>query len=269
MLSKAQFLLFDEKKRKGKTYLMKIDTQTGSIKDEVYLNILSSELKQNNEIKNKILIENLKDNDAVSFAYASSVLNIKSMIVTEEETRKNLELINLFGSTVLNVKEKVKKELINKMLVENMSLTTLSLDNYKRQEKFHENVTGKLIVDYLVGNIDIIIIPMYSSSMAMGISEYIKYINEYVKIVGVTTIASKLSSSIYNDYNLDEVINVEEDEMNEELRVQAKKGLLLGKESLSAIVAYRKIKEKYNISTKNVVIIASDTFFRYNDWKNI
>ena len=57
--------------------------------------------------------------------------------------------------------------------------------------------------------------------------------------------------------------------MNEELRVQAKKGLLLGKESLSAIVAYRKIKEKYNISTKNVVIIASDTFFRYNDWKNI
>ena len=40
MLSKAQFLLFDEKKRKGKTYLMKIDTQTGSIKDEVYLNIL-------------------------------------------------------------------------------------------------------------------------------------------------------------------------------------------------------------------------------------
>lgn len=269
MLSKAQFLLFDEKKRKGKTYLMKIDTQTGSIKDEVYLNILSSELKQNNEIKNKILIENLKDNDAVSFAYAASVLNIKSMIVTEEETRKNLELINLFGSTVLNVKEKVKKKLINKMLVENMSLTTLSLDNYKRQEKFHENVTGKLIVDYLVGNIDIIIIPMYSSSMAMGISEYIKYINEYVKIVGVTTIASKLSSSIYNDYNLDEVINVEEDEMNEELRVQAKKGLLLGKESLSAIVAYRKIKEKYNISTKNVVIIASDTFFRYNDWKNI
>jgi cysteine synthase A len=260
----------------------------GSHKDRIAYYMLKEAIEKGKLKKGSYVIEVSSGNTALSLAWMSARLGLKTIFIVEYEiSPAKIALLKLLNSKVLRIKSNLKKDLrVLKAKELEKKLGGLYINQFSNEANFkaHYETTAKEIVEQLKKRIDAFVMGIGTGGTIAGVSKYLKEkIGKKVFTVGVVPkgssiihgekksderiegLAKDIIPEIFVKYKnyIDEIVEVrEKDAIDTVKKLASKEGLFVGPSTGANVFVALKIAKELGPG-KNVVTIAADSLLRY------
>lgn len=263
----------------------------GSHKDRIAYYMLKEAVKKGILKKNAYVIEVSSGNTALSLAWMSARLGLRTAFIVEEGiSEAKVAVLDLLGADVIRVRlddlEGEDPRFTKAIELEN-KLGGVFINQFSNQANFraHYETTAREIVDQMNREVHAFIMGIGTSGTIAGVGKYLKEeIGKNVPIIGIVPKGSALLHGkasgqdriegltkhiipdIYASYKryIDKVVQLGEKETIGMVKSLAREeGLLVGPSTGAAVTTAIEMAEELG-PEKKIVTVAADSIFRYS-----
>ena len=267
----------------------------GSHKDRVAYYMIKEAIEKGVLREGSHIIEVSSGNTALSLAWMSIRLNLKSTFIAEEDiSEAKLAALRLLGANIVKVKlngsEDEDPRFVKARELER-KLGGVFLNQFSNEANFraHYETTAKEIIEQMGGEVHVFVMGIGTGGTIAGVGKRLKEeLGRDVQIVGVVPkgsmilhgkvlgedtiagLAKDITPEIYSKYRgyIDKVVEISAIEaVNTSRKLAKEEGLLVGPSTGAMVATAIKIAKTLEPKSK-VVTIAADSIFRYNLWSN-
>ena len=257
----------------------------GSVKDRTALYLISKAEEAGVLTNDKVILEPTSGNTGIGFAMVASVKGFKTLIVLPENVSvERRQILKAFGAElVLSPAEKGTDGAIDKakeILDENPD-KYIMLDQFSNKNNIlaHYETTGREIIEQTDGDVDYFVAGIGTSGTLMGAGKRLKEYNANIKVIAVEPVLNHKQQglknlkeahvpAIFNRYNIDDIVEVEDDDAFSLARqLASEEGIFVGISSGSALAGALQVARRIEKGT--IVTIFPDSGFKYLSTKGL